>query len=175
MRQEIHSERPELITVTPSLWNDLRSDILKIECASFPPSLADNDKDLQKLANSSSGIFLILTLPSPFRAIGYIAADLLEYFADIPGIAADPHFGQRDTIYVESVAVLPAWRGRGFGTALMRKCIQVAVQKGMHRVTAHVHSGSVIRTGFAIKAVKSFRDWYGTGNTFDYVEILMDV
>jgi ribosomal protein S18 acetylase RimI-like enzyme len=171
---QLHGERPEVITVTPSIWNGLRSDILKIEHESFSSSLADSEKDLRKLVDSPTGIFLALSLPPSYGVIGYIAADLLETFSNIPGATDDPHFGKRDTIYVASVAVLPNWRGRGFGTALMRECLQVASQKGIERVTTHIETGSVTRTGLAVKVLNSFRDWYGTGRTFDYVEIVME-
>lgn len=171
---QLHGQKSEVITVTPSIWNYLRSDILKIEYESFPSSLADSENDLHKLVDSPTGIFLALSLPSPYRVIGYIAADLLECFSDIPGATADPHFGKRDTIYVASVAVLPNWRGRGFGTALMRECLQVALRKGIERFTAHIQTGAVTRTGLAMNVLKSFTDWYGTGRTFDYVEILIE-
>lgn len=136
--------------------------------------MADSEKDLRKLVDSPTGIFLALSLLSSNRVIGYVAADLLESFSNIPAANADPHFGKRDTIYVASVGVLPNWRGRGFGTVLMRECLQVASQKGIERVTAHIETRSVARTGLTMKVLKSFTDWYGTDSTFDYVEILME-
>jgi GNAT superfamily N-acetyltransferase len=170
---ELGAEKAELTTVTRSMWSSLQAGILKIEDESFPSALADSERDLFELVNSPTGIFLALTFPSPCRVIGYIAADLLENFPDIPGTSSDSHFERRDTIYVASVAVLPDWRRRGLGTALMRECLRVASERGIERATAHIETGSVGRMGLAMKVLKSFRDWYGTGCTFDYVEILV--
>lgn len=148
----------------------MRADILKIEDESFPPSLADSEKDLRRVADSPTGIFFALSLPPSPRVLGYIAADLLENFPDIPGAASDPHFKKGNTIYLKSVAVHPDWRGRGLGTTLIRECLRLVSQKGIERVTAHIESGSVSRIGLGARVLKSFENWYGTGRTFDYVE-----
>lgn len=163
-------EKLELVAVTPSMWNAVRADILKIEDASFPSSLADDEKDLRRVADSPTGIFLVLIFPPSSKVLGYIAADLLERFPDIPGTVSDPHFNKGNTIYLESVAVHPAWRGRGLGTALTRECLRRVSQRDIERVTAHIESGSVNQLGLRARVLKSFENWYGTGRTFDYVE-----
>jgi len=155
----------------PSTWNALRSEILKIEDKSFPPTLADSEKDLRRVADSPTGIFLALCSPSSPRVLGYIAADLLEKFPNIPGTASDPHFKKRDTIYLKSVAVHPDWRGRGLSITLIRECLRLVSERGIKRATAHIESGSLSRIGLVGRILKSFENWYGTGRTFDYVEL----
>jgi ribosomal protein S18 acetylase RimI-like enzyme len=165
----LSGQRIEVRAVSSSTWSQLRGDILEIENASFPPSLADSGENLRKIVDSPTGIFIVLELLG--KVAGYAAADLLECFPDIPGIGTDSHFGQKDTIYVDSVAVLPHSRGRGFGMCLMRQCLEMALERGIRRATAHVQSGSGSRMKLAMNVLASFANWYGTGRTFDYVEI----
>ncbi len=164
-----------VVAVTPSAWNKMRTDILKIESESFPSSLADNEETLHELVGSPTAIFLAFSVPPSNRLVAYIAADLLEGFPDIPGVTSDPHFGKKDSIYVASVAVLRDWRGCGVGTTLMRQCLRVASHKGIKRATAHIDTGSMSRIQLTMKALKSFPNWYGTGRTFDYVEMVTEV
>lgn len=171
---ELSGEEPHLTVVAPPMWSGLRGDILKIEEESFCSALADSEEGLFAVVNSATGIFLALTVPSPHRVIGYIAGDLLENFSGIAGITSDSHFEMRDTIYLASVAILPSWQRRGLATSLMRECMRIASERGIGRATAHIESGSVGRIGLQITVLGSFENWYGTGRTFDYVEILME-
>ena len=43
-------------------------------------------------------------------------------------------FLARPTLYLEDIFVLPAFRGRGIGTAFMRQCIQLAHDRGCGRM-----------------------------------------
>src|SRR5206468_7519027 len=43
-------------------------------------------------------------------------------------------FLARPTLYLEDVFVLPAWRARGIGQALLRQCIQTAHERGCGRL-----------------------------------------
>jgi ribosomal protein S18 acetylase RimI-like enzyme len=153
------------------MWNQLRDVVLEIENASFPSSLADTEDHLRKIVDSPTGILLVLRLLGSTKVAGYSAADLLECFPNIPGISTDSHFGQKDTVYIDSIAVLPNSRGRGFGMSLMRQCLAMALQRGIRRATAHIQSGSASRMKLTMKVVGTFPNWYGTGRTFDYVEI----
>jgi len=58
-------------------------------------------------------------IPAADVVVGYLPADALERFTDVPGVEADPHCGRRDTIYIASVAVAPQWRRRGLGILLL--------------------------------------------------------
>ena len=156
------------------MWSELRADLLEIESASFPPSLADTEEHLRKIIDSPTGIFFILRALGSTKVAGYAAADLLERFADIPGISTDRHFGQKDTVYIDSIAVLPYSRGRGFGMLLIRQCFEMALRRGIRRATAHIQSGSGKRMKLSMNVIGSFPNWYGTGRTFDYVEIYLD-
>jgi ribosomal protein S18 acetylase RimI-like enzyme len=164
----------EFISVTHSLWDDLKEDIIEIEEESFSSTLCDSKDDLLKIVDSPTSIFLVLRIPSVSRIAGYIAADMLEGFADVPGTISDPYFNQGKTIYIVSVAIHPDWRRRGLGVALIRECLRLVSLKGIERATAHIESGSLSRIGLGARVLKSFKNWYGTGRTFDYVEFTIE-
>ena len=160
----------EFILVTHSVWDDLKEDIIEIEEESFSSTLCDSKDDLLKLVDSPTNIFLVLRIPSVSKVVGYIAADLLEEFADVPGITSDPYFKQGKTMYIVSVAIHPDWRRRGFGIALQEECLRWASRKGFERATAHIESGAASRMGLGARVLTSFENWYGTGRTFEYIE-----
>jgi GNAT superfamily N-acetyltransferase len=157
--------------VTSDNWPRLRSKIVAIERVSFVQSIRDNPKTLAALAQSSSSIFLALQIALSQDPIGYVAADVLEKFADIPNVSLDINFGRRNTIYIASVAILPEWRHRGFGIALQRECLRRASARGLTRATAHIERGALRRMGLKGRSLSRFRNWYGTGRTFEYVEL----
>ncbi|HBH87208.1 MAG TPA: hypothetical protein DDY17_06365 [Syntrophaceae bacterium] len=160
----------EFAFVTPSVWDDLKEDIFEIEEESFSSSLCDSKDDLLKLINSPTSIFIVLRIPSVSRVIGYLAADMLEGFSEVPGITSDPYIDQGKTIYIVSVAIHRDWRRLGLGVATQKECLRVASQRGFKRVTAHIESGAASRMGLGARVLMSFANWYGTGRTFDYVE-----
>jgi len=167
-------DRAEIVAVTPSMWDAIRPQILEIEDESFPPSLADSEDDLRAIVYSPTGIFLALRAASSRQVLGYIAADLLEKFPNIPGTTSDPQFNKGNTIYIESVAVHPDWRRRGFATALVRECLKKALQRGIKRITAHIDRRAKTRIGVGVLVLNSFSNWYQTDRTYDYVEFPLE-
>jgi len=162
----------EVLDLTQSSWTRVNDDILAIEVESFPESIQDSADYLAGLHASPTAIFLGVRVPLVSRIVGYLAADRLERFADIPGIGDDSHFGRRDTMYIASVAVALQWRRRGLGVLLQRDCIDRARSMGLQRTTAHIHHGALQKLETGGRVIRSFSDWYGTGQTFDYVEII---
>ena len=161
----------QIIEVTSPVWLSVRADVLSIERKSFPPSIRDSPQYLSQLVRSSTCIFLALRIFTVARVVGYLAADVLEDFPNIPGVTSDPHFHRKDTFYIASVAIDPAWRQRGLGIALQKDCLRRASQRGFERATAHVHHGALSRMGLGGRELRSFDNWYETRRTFDYVEL----
>ena len=165
-------ERSDFVSVVPSSWPGLREGIIDIEQKSFPASIRDSVESLYELVCSSTSIFLALRFRSDRDVVGYVVADLLEKFPDIPGVATDPCFGRDNTIYVYSVAVQRDWSRRGLGVALQKECLRRASFRGIERATAHVRSGALDRMRLGGRVIASFKNWYDTGSTFDYMEFL---
>jgi ribosomal protein S18 acetylase RimI-like enzyme len=161
----------ELIEVSASEWPGLVGEVREIEEMSFPRALRDSVRDLYKIVKSPTRIFLALkAIHTPPLLVGYLAADLLEKFAEVPGIVSDQHFGKEDTIYLESVAIRADWQGRGLARALTQECLRRASERGLVRATAHIEKGAAERIGLKAQVLECFGNWYGTGRKFEYVE-----
>jgi ribosomal protein S18 acetylase RimI-like enzyme len=130
--------------------------------------MREGPENLLNLAKSSTCIFLA-AIDQYAHAFGYLVADVLEHFADVPGITSDPYFSQGNTIYIHRVAVHPEWRHNGIGTALINRCVSHAFQTGYERVVIHIPHGANLR--MEVRALQSIWNWYDTDRTFDYVEI----
>lgn len=161
------------IAVTADTWGTFQADIIDIEQASFPPPIRDTLEYLRSLAYSPKSIFLAAKARNS-KIVGYIAADILENFADIPGVSSDPEFNNGTTMYIASVAVHPKWRKQGLGNALQKECITQAALRGFKRVTAHIRQSALPKLTLKTKALQSFSNWYNTNQFFDYVEFPID-
>jgi ribosomal protein S18 acetylase RimI-like enzyme len=165
-------DKPTLVRISGDEWQRFQRAIIRLEDLSFVDSIRDEPATLRRIADSPAGIFLIARVSHPPEVIGYVAADALEAFPDVFGIRADPHFGRHDTIYIASVAVDPAHRHRGVGTALQKECLRTAFAGGYTRVTAHVAHASVRKIrGVRAETLASVANWYGTNVRFDYILI----
>jgi GNAT superfamily N-acetyltransferase len=146
-------------------------DVVLIEEASFPPSIRDSPTYLVKLAESPLELFLLATVTPDDKVVGYLAAERLELFEDVPGVRFDPHYGLGDSIYLASVAVLEPYRHKGIGTEMQASCLSLARKSNFQRVTAHVRSGALERMRLSGRVLQTFGDWYRTGEPYDYVEL----
>lgn len=166
----IQEEVADIVRIRPQEWTSYRSQIIEIERVCFPPSLRDSVETLERIFKSSTSVVLGLKIRDHSGLVGYLAADRLELFAEIPGIAPDQNFGKANTLYLASVAVDAEFRHGGLGALMIRTCVDEAYVKGFKRVTAHVDSLALRRSGIRFRVKQSFGNWYGTGRKFDYIE-----
>lgn len=159
----------ELIRIPGNRWKEFESAIIQIENVSFAPSIRDEAETLQRVAESATGIFLVARVSDHFQVVGYLAADIIENCGDVSRIQTDPHFGQRDSIYIVSVAVKPSYRHRGIGMALQKECLRIATREGYIRVTAHVARGTTAKMrGINGRVLATAENWYDTNTAFEY-------
>jgi len=164
------SEGTVIKIITQDLWNRLKNDIIQIEEDAFSSLFCNSQDDLLKVVDSCTGL-LLASQTNPLQKItGYLAADLLEEFTDVPGISADLNYDRGNSIYIVSIAVHREWQKMGFGLALQTECLRWAKRKGYERVTAHIARGAAERMGLGARVLGSFENWYDTGRIFDYVE-----
>lgn len=64
-------------------------------------------------------------------------AGALHLLASIPGTGDVGTARMLGNGHIGRMAVLPAWRGRGIGSALLRRMITVAGERGLHQVQLH--------------------------------------
>jgi len=151
---------------------DQFQDVVRIEEASFPSSIRDSASQLLKLAESPLALFLLADVPPTNKIVGYLSAERLELFEDVPGIKQDPHFMLGDTVYLSSVAVLEPYRHQGIGMTMQRACLELAKERQtFKRLTLHVVKGSLTKMGLEGQVLSSFGNYYQTGKTYDYVEV----
>lgn len=156
--------------VNLSTWPLYRDSVLDIERSSFAPSIADDMEDFERLLRVREAIMIVARLITRKGVVGYVAGAALEAFSDIPGVKSDSSFGRGNTLYVESLAVLPSVRGQGIGGTLLRGLLSHTRTRGLTRVVAHVETASACHLGLAVAKGTVFDDWYGTGQSFQYVE-----
>lgn len=145
--------------------------VVSIEEESFPPSIRDTTSYLIKLAESPLELFLVARVLPSKRIIGYLAAERLELFDDVPGVRDDSHFGLGDSVYLASVAVTQDHRHQGVGIAMEKECLTLSRAGTFVRVTAHVADGSLSRMRLNGRVIRSFDNWYSTGHEYDYIEL----
>ena len=158
-----------IVEVGPDDWPGVEKSIFAIERESFPPSIRERNETLRREALSPSSVVLAARPRGEDGVVGYLLADKLEKYARVPGVKADPAFGRGDTLYITSVAVDPAWRGRGLGGALHRRALAWARRHGFKRAAAHLRQGAAGKLRVDHRVLDTFKDWYGTGETYDYV------
>lgn len=153
----------EVRLLGPEEWATVAADLEKLEEV-FAEELRDSPRTYHRLIGKEGALFLIATVGG--RIIGLICGAPLETFPDIPGVKQDPHYGIGDTFYILSHSVAKDYQGRGIGRTLMRALLSRIKMKGIRYAAAHV------RQGFAAKwnalSLRIFRDWYGSGTTFEY-------
>ena len=160
----------EVFRLEPSEWDRFKEPILRFERRDFPAGLQEDASDLRRLVESPTSIVIGIRTDDNALA-GYIAADELENFGDVPGAREDPHWQHRDTYYIATVVVAPEMRLHGCATLLTRRCVEVVARNGRARVTAHMAAGAAAKIDPRIRICGSYPDWYGTGRTFEYIEI----
>ena len=151
-------------------WGRFEPSILEFERDYFPAGLQEDPADLRNLIESPSSIVLgVRTEGVPLAA--YVASDALERFGDVPGVEADPHWNHGDTHYIAVVVVASRLQHQGLATVLTHRCIDEASKHGAPRVTAHLVAGAGEKVSPGARVLRTYSNWYGTGRTFEYVEL----
>lgn len=167
-------QQVEVFRLESSDWERFESHILAFELQQFPAALQEDPSDLRTLIQSPTSIVIgVRTEDDPLA--GYIASDLLEQFGEIPGVSSDPHWNHHDTHYIAAVVVAPRLRHQGIATLLTKSCVKATLSRGIRRLTAHMVAGAAAKIDSRIRVIGSYPDWYGTGRTFEYIEIPTDV
>jgi ribosomal protein S18 acetylase RimI-like enzyme len=171
LQQDPSSElRVDLEDVIAATWPSVRRFVIQLERASFPPSIRDSELDLDRIASSATSVFIAAYGHNFERELlGYVCGDRLSHFGAVPGARDDASRYSSSSFYISSVAVDRRVQGRGIGMALQRTGIQRAQQKGYRRITAHMRTHGWMKVSPHARALQSFRNWYGTGEQYDYV------
>ncbi|MGV8151092.1 MAG: GNAT family N-acetyltransferase [Candidatus Woesearchaeota archaeon] len=144
--------------IKPTEWNDVRKTVMNIEHKTFEKALwyneKDGDYDSFKLYGSINLIIYHDNNPA-----GYLMSSKLE---DDKRCKKDPHYGKNDTIYADSMAILPAFQGRGLGKKLFKKFLTLAKKK-YSRIILDATSENMVKLAefFDFKKIKYYKKWEG--------------
>ncbi len=154
----------EIVEVKPGAWDSaLEQSIMNLESV-FPPELMDPPSYLKSISEQQNAIFLVAKMEG--KIVGYIVGGELERFGDISGVKEDAHFGIGDTVYAESIAVLPDYQGKGIGRHLLRAFLLRAHRKKFRYVAAHAPEGYAEKWGGTL--FRQVGNYYGSNRTYEY-------
>ena len=148
----------------PVVWNHIKRGIMNAEQV-FSESIQSDEDELREVFEDPRSITLVAMYED--RVIGYAAGGPLENYVLIEGVEKDENFGEQNTIYLFSIVVLPEFQGHAFGHELRKGLLQIAKERGYYFVTAHHQKGIGSSRGDQI--LNEFKNWYGTGKTYEYV------
>jgi GNAT superfamily N-acetyltransferase len=155
----------EISQISSSAWTDaFEKELMHIEEKAFPRTIGDSASYLGKLAKLPDAVFLVARMKGTM--VGYAAGAKLENFEEVPGVRQDLHFDLEDTFYLESVAVIPEYQGKGIGKQLLRSIILRTKKKGFQYIAGHMKEGFAER--WRGVPLAQFNNYYGTGKTFEY-------
>ncbi len=161
--QTLNSKFIEIVQVRPEDWKSIKDGILTVEEV-FPEGIRQDEEDLSKTFEDTDSITIVLKHENSI--IGYIAGGPLEDYSYLKGIKEDDNYGKKNTIYIESFAVLGDFQSQGLGHKLRDKFLSIAGEKGYKFVTGHIKKGIATKRGDEV--LSEFTNWLGTGETFEY-------
>jgi|GEM_PF-6218440 len=157
------------IEVMNDLPPEVAEQIIGMEEMLFPEALRWDEEEFRNTLNSSTP--KVVAYDENGNVIGYIISekhnDILDELRK-----ADPDIEEiSDAVHLASIGIHPEHQGKGYFSKLMKKFLE---HVGSRHVTAHARSANNSSIGFQKHGgvvVHSVPDWYGSGETFDYIII----
>lgn len=149
----------KIVRVKPSDWEKIRKSIKRIEKEVFELKLryAEYLGDFKPFKNPES---INLILKDGNNVAGYLMSSRIE--TDRRFIK-DKHYGKKDTICLDSIAIRNKYQGRGLGRKLLRSFIAKAKRKKIKRIVLDATSAGMLKLaeseGFKVK--KFYKKWDG--------------
>ena len=131
--------------------------------ACFKESLRLGLREKREIILPGVGVWMSLDGKLIGETYGICPVHLKE---DIPGIS-ELHINKIKSLYVYSTAILPKYRGNGY--ARMLKAYFIGYCRNFYKhLIGHAREGASLELNkrFGAKVVRSFDDWYGTGETY---------
>ena len=145
-------------------WPEIKDDIMKVEEESFTGPLRQTEEDISETFEDPDSICLVLK--DKGAIVGYMMGGPLEDYYYLAGIEEDPGYGEENTVYIESIALLRPYQRSGLGKKLRNKFLDIAQQRGYRQVSGHIREEVARSRGDNI--LGAFGEWQGTDTTFCY-------
>lgn len=158
--------------VLPKDWHRVKKQVMRIEKSAFPVELRQDKDDIASTFLDERDICLIATVGK--KIVGCLYSAPVEDFDnyDVPGIEDDPNYGEENSVYLESFAVLKKYRGRGIGKALVKKMTEIAKKDSYKFIVGHYNNTSLrVLTKLGAEVVEEIEGWQGSGKTYSYARL----
>jgi GNAT superfamily N-acetyltransferase len=150
--------------VSPEDWPEIKNKILEVEEV-FPESLRQDEGDIANTFLDPASILVVIK--DGGRIIGYAMGGPLEDYDYIEGVKKDANYGRKNTVYLESIALLSEYQGRGLGRELRHKFEEISRQRGYEYISGHIIAKAIAdREDYVI--LTEFENWQDSGEDFVY-------
>jgi len=166
------TELYEVYLTEPKDWEKIRESIMKIENSAFEQEVRQDEDDIESTFTDEKSICLVVKDKNSREIVAYTMSSPLE---DYGFLYFDPHYGNYDSLYIESTAVLPNYQGKGIGKILKEFLIEEAKRRGYKRMTTHATNEVIthINEKFGFRKVKYSKKWVGNRDAW-YMELILD-
>ena len=149
-------------------WKNIKDKVNEIEKNTFEKELQYEDIDFETFKNKKA---INLLLFNDDRVVGYLMSSRLE---DDIRCNKDVHYGKFDTYYLESIAIIPKYQGKGLGKKLFSKFLGLVKQKGCRRVLLDAASDSMEKLAlfYSFKKIRHHKNWEGSRSAWFMERIL---
>jgi GNAT superfamily N-acetyltransferase len=147
--------------------------VFDLEKEIFPSMMQTEEEEIKHIFSNKNGIYFFIVEGNDI--VGYISATphndtYKDLFVHDKNIHLD-----NDALYLESIGVKPAHRGKGLAIFALRELMILAKSKGYKKITMHarISSGfsSLVKNYFGTHNMHHLDNWYDFGEAFDYLEI----
>ncbi|MGV8171241.1 MAG: GNAT family N-acetyltransferase [Candidatus Woesearchaeota archaeon] len=166
--KQLNSNRIFIISQTkPSQWQDIKKGVFNVEKEVFEEALRYDEEDVESFILDNTLNYIVW---DGDKIVGYLMSCPIE---NDERYEDDPNFGKNDTIHIESMALLPEYRGKSLGQKLFLKCIEDAKILGYKRAVMDATSEAMVGLGLkhGFVKVKFYEEWQGERSSW-YMEKL---
>lgn len=158
-------------------WKKDKEGIIQVEQSAFPEEMQSTEHDLKDTFKDHDSINYILEENN--QIIGYVCAAPLEKkeYKHYKGVKEDENYGQKNTLYVESIAIRPENQSLKALKTLTDEFLSEAKKQGYKHLTHHTRTknklAETIMKKIGATKISSHHNWFGFGETFDYLRITL--
>jgi len=160
----------KLVHAKTSDWKKIRQGVLNVEKNSFEKAsrYVEENNDFESFGKSQT--INILALDGK-KIVAYLMSCPLEN--DIR-YKKDSHYGMWDTFHLESVAVLPEYRGSGIGKKMLERFMRDVKQRKYKRIVMDATSRKMVHLAlkYGFKKIKYYPKWQGNRSSWFMEKII---
>jgi GNAT superfamily N-acetyltransferase len=155
----------KIVQTNPAQWPVIREGILAVEKGTFEESFRYTEEDFESFKKDNTLNYVVF---DGEKIIGYLMGCPIE---NDENYSDDTHFGNKDTIHLESTGILPEYHGKGLGQKLLLQFLEDAKIRGYTRAVMDATSEQMI--GLALKhgfvKLQFYATWQGERSSW-YME-----